>query len=219
MPRRRKPPWRAMMRSWRSVTAAGAAKLPPVMDPYHRGQSCPAQAHEAAGAIEVPGIRFRITTGNRASTPGTGQGGSLLTVHRIAVIGRGHDRPLACKSHRRAAQRGTGRDLRSRQGGRESHRHSLWLPAGGVCELEDFISREDVHVVAVTTPSGAHGKIAEMAARHRKYCIVEKPIEVTRERIDRVVEAPQANLGSFSPRWNAGNPRPSTAGKPGKRCA
>ena len=59
----------------------------------------------------------------------------------------------------------------------------------GVCELERFISREDVHVVAVTTPSGAHGEIAELAAHHRKHCIVEKPIEVTLERIDRMVEA------------------------------
>jgi predicted dehydrogenase len=59
----------------------------------------------------------------------------------------------------------------------------------GVCELERFIAREDVDVVAVATPSGVHGEAAELAARHGKHCIVEKPIEIGLERIDRMVEA------------------------------
>ena len=61
----------------------------------------------------------------------------------------------------------------------------------GVCELERFIGRDDVDVVAVATPTGTHGEIAELAAKHGKHCIVEKPAEITPDRIDRMVEAHQ----------------------------
>lgn len=69
---------------------------------------------------------------------------------------------------------------------------SLGMPCGcaaGTCELERFISREDVHVVAVATPSGTHGEIAELAAKHGKSCIMEKPLEITAQGLERMIEA------------------------------
>jgi predicted dehydrogenase len=59
----------------------------------------------------------------------------------------------------------------------------------GACELERFVARGDVDVVAVATPSGSHGEVAELAAGHGKHCIVEKPIEIGLERIDRMIDA------------------------------
>lgn len=61
--------------------------------------------------------------------------------------------------------------------------------AAGVCELERFVARDDLEVVMVATPSGAHAEIAELAARHGKHCLVEKPLDITLPRIDRAIEA------------------------------
>jgi predicted dehydrogenase len=46
-----------------------------------------------------------------------------------------------------------------------------------------------VDVVCVCTPSGAHAEIAEAAAAAGKHVVVEKPLEVTVERVDRIIEA------------------------------
>jgi len=61
--------------------------------------------------------------------------------------------------------------------------------APGVCDMESFIARDDLDVITVGTPSGTHCEIAELAAKHGKHCIVEKPMEITLERIDRMIEA------------------------------
>lgn len=61
--------------------------------------------------------------------------------------------------------------------------------AAGVCELERFVARDDLDVVTVGTPSGTHAEIAILAARHGKHCIVEKPLDISLERIDRMIEA------------------------------
>lgn len=59
----------------------------------------------------------------------------------------------------------------------------------GVCDLEDFIARDDLDLIIVGTPSGSHCEIAEFAAKHGKHCIVEKPLDISLERIDRMIEA------------------------------
>lgn len=50
---------------------------------------------------------------------------------------------------------------------------------------EEFLSLVDVVIVA--TPSGLHGEIGERAARAGKHVVVEKPIEVTREKAESLV--------------------------------
>jgi UDP-N-acetyl-2-amino-2-deoxyglucuronate dehydrogenase len=55
--------------------------------------------------------------------------------------------------------------------------------------LEDLLAREDVHVVSVCTPSGAHAEAAVAAAQAGKHLIVEKPLEVTLDRADRIIQA------------------------------
>ena len=56
-------------------------------------------------------------------------------------------------------------------------------------QIESLVSRSDVDVVCVTTPSGSHMEPALAAIAHRKHVVVEKPLEVTLERADRIIAA------------------------------
>ncbi len=56
-------------------------------------------------------------------------------------------------------------------------------------DLDKALSDDRIDVVTVATPSGVHGEAAIAAARHGKHCIVEKPIEITLDRIDEIIEA------------------------------
>ncbi len=50
-----------------------------------------------------------------------------------------------------------------------------------------------VDVVVITTPSGAHLEPAALAAAAGKHVVVEKPLEITPERCDRIIAACDAN--------------------------
>jgi predicted dehydrogenase len=68
------------------------------------------------------------------------------------------------------------------------------LPAVPVfTDLADALKRPDVDVVIVTTPSGAHLEPAVAAANAGKHVVVEKPLEITPERCDRIIEACNRN--------------------------
>jgi len=56
-------------------------------------------------------------------------------------------------------------------------------------DLGAVLARRDVDIVIVTTPSGAHLEPAVAAANARKHVVVEKPLEITLERCDRIIEA------------------------------
>src|SRR5437879_6201093 len=56
-------------------------------------------------------------------------------------------------------------------------------------DLGAALARPDVDVVIVTTPSGAHLEPAVAAARAGKHVVVEKPLEITAERCDRIIAA------------------------------
>jgi predicted dehydrogenase len=61
------------------------------------------------------------------------------------------------------------------------------------CELSSslapVLARPDVDIVIVSTPSGAHMDSAVAAAQAGKHVVVEKPLEITEERCDRIIEA------------------------------
>ncbi len=63
------------------------------------------------------------------------------------------------------------------------------LDPTGANDIDRFLAREDIDVIAIATPSGAHLETAVKAARAGKHCIVEKPIEITLERIDAMIAA------------------------------
>src|SRR5438552_3004488 len=55
-------------------------------------------------------------------------------------------------------------------------------------DLSAALARPDVHAVIVTTPSGAHLEPAVTAASAGKHVVVEKPLEITAERCDRIID-------------------------------
>jgi UDP-N-acetyl-2-amino-2-deoxyglucuronate dehydrogenase len=56
-------------------------------------------------------------------------------------------------------------------------------------DYNDLIRRDDVDVVGIYTPSGAHLDIAIAAARAGKHVVVTKPLEITLERVDAIISA------------------------------
>ena len=76
-------------------------------------------------------------------------------------------------------------------------------------DYNEMLARPDIDVVSICTPSGLHQDIALAAARAHKHVIVEKPLEVTVEKIDRIIETCKENgvtLASiFNNRYREGN--------------
>jgi predicted dehydrogenase len=60
-------------------------------------------------------------------------------------------------------------------------------------DFRTFLDRPDVHVVWVMTPSGLHADIAVPSLEAGKHVIVTKPMEVTLERADAMIEAAERN--------------------------
>lgn len=56
-------------------------------------------------------------------------------------------------------------------------------------KLEDLLADESIDIVTICTPSGAHETPAVAAAQAGKHVIVEKPLEVTLEKCDSIINA------------------------------
>jgi predicted dehydrogenase len=76
---------------------------------------------------------------------------------------------------------------RSLEGGKAfADAHGLPFVAGSA---EELALRSDVDVVCISTPSGAHLEPALAAIRAGKHVMIEKPIEITTDRIDEILRA------------------------------
>ncbi len=69
-----------------------------------------------------------------------------------------------------------------------------------------FLSHSGLDIVSIATPSGAHLEPAVKAAAAGKHIVCEKPLEITLERIDKMIAACKANkvmlAGIFQRRFN-----------------
>src|SRR5205814_5731729 len=65
----------------------------------------------------------------------------------------------------------------------------LKLNCDAATDLGAVVKRADIDVVIVTTPSGAHLEPAAAAANAGKHVVVEKPLEITLDRCDRIIDA------------------------------
>jgi UDP-N-acetyl-2-amino-2-deoxyglucuronate dehydrogenase len=66
-------------------------------------------------------------------------------------------------------------------------------------KLSDMLADPDVDVVTICTPSGAHMEPAVAAANAGKHVVVEKPLEITLKRCDKIIEACKKNNVVLSP--------------------
>lgn len=55
-------------------------------------------------------------------------------------------------------------------------------------DYHDLLADPEVEVVSICTPSGMHGEMVQAAARAGKHILCEKPMEITREKMDRTIE-------------------------------
>ena len=58
----------------------------------------------------------------------------------------------------------------------------------GVGSYRALVERDDIDIVTICTPSGAHLEPTIMAAERGKHVLCEKPLEVTLPRLDRMIE-------------------------------
>jgi len=56
-------------------------------------------------------------------------------------------------------------------------------------EIDSFLADPELDIVCICTPSGAHLEPALRAAQAGRHLVVEKPLEITLERCDRIIEA------------------------------
>ncbi|MDR1957537.1 MAG: Gfo/Idh/MocA family oxidoreductase [Planctomycetaceae bacterium] len=56
-------------------------------------------------------------------------------------------------------------------------------------DLNSFLTHPNLEIVTIGTPSGAHCETAVAAAEAGKHVIVEKPLEITLERCDKIIAA------------------------------
>jgi predicted dehydrogenase len=59
-------------------------------------------------------------------------------------------------------------------------------------DLDELLRRPEIDVVCITTPAGAHLEPALAAIQAGKHLVIEKPIEITTERADRILDAAAA---------------------------
>ena len=59
----------------------------------------------------------------------------------------------------------------------------------GSNDLSAFIRRSDIDAITVASPSGAHLDAGLIAAEAGKHCLIEKPLEITVERCDALINA------------------------------
>lgn len=55
--------------------------------------------------------------------------------------------------------------------------------------LEEMLSNSEIDIVCICTPSGAHLEPALSAFQYGKHCLIEKPLEITLERCDEIINA------------------------------
>jgi UDP-N-acetyl-2-amino-2-deoxyglucuronate dehydrogenase len=100
------------------------------------------------------------------------------------MIARFHARALADVPNTRVAAL-VSRSLANAQ----KMKDELKLECDVASDLDTVLRRADVDVVIITTPSGAHMEPVVAAANAKKHVVVEKPLEITLERCDRIIDA------------------------------
>ena len=62
-----------------------------------------------------------------------------------------------------------------------------------VTSIEELLANDDIQAVSICTPSGMHSEHAIAAAQAGKHILCEKPLDITLEKIDAMIEAAEVN--------------------------
>ncbi len=106
---------------------------------------------------------------------------------KFGIIGAG----MIANFHAKAIAAMEGGELHSFYGRRQEAVDELVAENGGIgyTDLEAFLADPELDIVTIATPSGAHLEPALAAAKAGKHVVCEKPLEVTPERIDMMINA------------------------------
>jgi UDP-N-acetyl-2-amino-2-deoxyglucuronate dehydrogenase len=75
----------------------------------------------------------------------------------------------------------------------EKMKQELGLDCPVFATIEEVVQAPGVDAIVITTPSGAHLEPALIAASAKKHVVVEKPLEITGERCQRIIDACDQN--------------------------
>ncbi len=95
------------------------------------------------------------------------------------------------ESHARAARAIAGVSIAAIYGTNASNVENLCREYGGrpFQDLEMFLAHPTMELVVIGSPSGLHAKEGIAAARHGLHVLTEKPIDITTERADALIDA------------------------------
>jgi predicted dehydrogenase len=112
-----------------------------------------------------------------------------MAIIGFGIVGCG----MIAHFHARAIADLRGAKLRAVFTSNPTHGESVVKEASGHADihvdLAEMLARRDIDVVTICTPSGAHLEPAMCAARAKKHVVVEKPLEITLRRCDRLIAA------------------------------
>jgi UDP-N-acetyl-2-amino-2-deoxyglucuronate dehydrogenase len=116
----------------------------------------------------------------------------------VGILGAGN----ISDTHARAASAIPGTSIVAVHGGNPTRAERLAATYGATAyaDLDDFLAHAPMDVVAIGSPSGLHAEQGIAACRRGLHVLVEKPIDVTVERADALIEAAAAagtTLGVF----------------------
>jgi predicted dehydrogenase len=106
---------------------------------------------------------------------------------RIGLIGAGN----ISDTHARAATSIPGVEIAAVYGTNREKTAGLARRYGGVAcqDLDAFLAHRPMDLVAIGSPSGLHAEQATAAARRGLHALVEKPLDITTERVDALLAA------------------------------
>jgi len=106
---------------------------------------------------------------------------------KFGIIGAG----MIADFHAKAINAMEGGELHSFFGRRQEAVDQLVGENGGkgFTNLDEFLKDPELEIVTIATPSGAHLEPVLAAAKSGKHVICEKPMEITPDRIDRMIAA------------------------------
>ena len=109
-----------------------------------------------------------------------------MTIH-IGILGGGN----ISNTHARAAREIDGVEIAAIYGQNREKAEELARTFGSVAcnDQQSFLDHRPMEIVAIGSPSGVHAEQGIAAARRGLHVLVEKPIDVTTERTDELIEA------------------------------